>query len=103
MGAQLSTGFQAQMLKPTEVASMLRVSLTTIHTWIKEDRIPYIKLPGGEERARYLIPLRGLVGSLSSNYDLAGNLDELAAAAKASGFSEAEAIAASGGDPEDND
>jgi len=100
---ELSTGFDAQLLKPTEAAALLRVSISTIHNWIKADKIPYIQLPGGEERAKYLIPLQGLIGSLGGNYDLAGSLQALVAAAKESGFDEDAAVVAAGGNPHEED
>jgi excisionase family DNA binding protein len=86
--SELSTGFEPQLLKPTEVADLLRVSRSTINNWIQEGSIPYIKLPGGN----YRIPLRALMASLSGNYDLGANLAAISAEARASGLDE-EALA----------
>jgi len=96
--SELTTGFEPQLLKPAEVASLLRVSKSTISNWIQEGAIPYIKLPGGS----YRIPLRGLMASLSSNYDLGGTLESIASAARASGFDAAAAVAAAGGEDADD-
>ena len=92
--SELTTGFEPQLLKPTEVANLLRVSRSTINNWIHEGSIPYIKLPGGS----YRIPLRGLMATLSSNYDLGGTLAAVSEAAKANGVSEADLVEMAGGD-----
>lgn len=108
--SQLSTSFKPQLIKVGEAAALLRVSTSTIHNWIENEAIPYIKLPGNGKRAEYRIPLRGLVASLSGNYNLAADLDTLAAAAAAAGLDVEAAVAATGGmaesvddEPDDED
>jgi excisionase family DNA binding protein len=96
--SELSTGFEPQLLKPTEVANLLRVSRSTINNWIQEGSIPYIKLPGGS----YRIPLRGLMASLSSNYDLGGTLSVISATARENGLDDATLVAMAGGDDVDD-
>jgi excisionase family DNA binding protein len=54
-------------------ASLLRVSDRTIRRWIKAERIPFLRLPGGE----YRIPQGALLASLRGTYDLAGELRQL--------------------------
>ncbi len=97
--SELSTGLEPQLLKPAEVANLLRVSRSTINNWIQDGSIPYIKLPGGS----YRIPLRGLIASLRSNYDLSGTLEAISAAARETGFDAAAAVAAAGGEDEDDE
>jgi excisionase family DNA binding protein len=72
-----------RLLSVDEAAELLAVSSSTIHNWIRDESIPYIKLPGGSERTRYRIPLQGLLNSLSGNYDLGGELARLNEAAAA--------------------
>jgi excisionase family DNA binding protein len=83
-------GFLPRMITPQEAAAFLNVSSRTIIYWIKKDRIPYIKLPGGTERTQYRIPLGGLVSSLAGNYDLAEVLSEAEAHAEELGLSSEE-------------
>jgi excisionase family DNA binding protein len=61
-----------QLLKVTEVARLLAVKPRTVQNWIDHDRIPYLRLPGGD----YRIPLQGLLSSLEGTYDLAAALKE---------------------------
>jgi excisionase family DNA binding protein len=70
------------LISVEEAAELLAVSRSTVHNWIKDESIPYIKLPGSEQRSRYRIPLQGLLNTLSGNYDLAGDLERVNAAAK---------------------
>ena len=91
---ELTTGSEPQLLKPTEVANLLRVSRSTVNNWIHDGSIPYIKLPGGN----YRIPLRGLMAALSSNFDLGGTLSAISEAARANGVREADLIVMAGGD-----
>jgi excisionase family DNA binding protein len=72
-----------QLLTTTEAAVLLKVSSRTILNWIGADTIPYVQLPSSGDRSEYRIPLQGLLSSLSGNYDLAGELRELDAAAGA--------------------
>lgn len=37
-------------LTPTEVAEVLRVHRTTIYTWIRQGKIPFLRLPSGDVR-----------------------------------------------------
>ena len=67
-------GFLPQMITAQEAAAFLNVTSRTVLNWIHEDRIPYIELPGGSERAQYRIPLGALVSSLAGTYDLAAAL-----------------------------
>jgi len=62
------------LLTTEQAATLLNVSSKTILNWIGEDRIPYVRLPGGQERAQYRIPLDGLVASLSGTFDLGAAL-----------------------------
>ena len=42
------------------------VSRRTILNWIETDKVPYLKLPGGD----YRVPLAGLLASISGTYRL---------------------------------
>jgi len=79
-------GYLPQMITPQEAAAFLNVTSRTVLNWIDQDRIPYIRLPGGTERAQYRIPLSGLVSSLSGTFDLAAALEEGEAHARAAGL-----------------
>lgn len=57
---------------------MLKVSPRTVTNWIQAERVPYVRLPGGE----YRLPLDGLLDSLGGTYDLRDRL-ELEAGARA--------------------
>ncbi len=70
---------QPKLLSTKQAAELLNVSKRTILNWVESDKIPYIKLPGGD----YRIPLAGLLASLSGTYRLdeeARALDERYAA-----------------------
>jgi excisionase family DNA binding protein len=69
-------GYLPQMITIQEAAEFLHVSSRTVLSWIGDDLIPYIKLPGGSERAQYRIPLGALVSSLSGTFDLSAALAE---------------------------
>jgi excisionase family DNA binding protein len=102
--AQLSTSFKPQLIKVAEAAELLNVSTSTVHNWIKSDVIPYIELPKAEgQRADYRIPLKGLVASLSGNYDLSADLAELAEAAQRRGVDADALISATGGETADDE
>jgi excisionase family DNA binding protein len=91
----LSTSFAPQLLKPSEVALLLRVSRSTVNNWIHQERVPYLELPGGD----YRIPLRGLMLSLKGNLDLTEALHVLEDAARDAGLGDAALVVAAGGDP----
>lgn len=54
------------LLTTTQVAARLGVSPRTVTNWIRAERVPYVRLPGGE----YRIPLDGLLDSLGGTHDL---------------------------------
>lgn len=81
-----------QLLTTGEAAALLKVSSRTILNWIDADTIPYLKLPPNGGRNEYRIPLQGLLSSLSGNYDLAGELRKLDAAARADGKASEEEV-----------
>jgi hypothetical protein len=64
------------------------VNPRTVNNWIKQDRIPYLELPGGE----YRVPLAGLLSSLGGTFDLGKAIRELDEAT--AGISEEEIAAA---------
>jgi excisionase family DNA binding protein len=70
-----------RLLTTEEAAQLLNVDRRTILNWIKGDRIPYVKLPGGERRAQYRVPRLALLSMLGGNYDLAKQFRKEAAAA----------------------
>lgn len=57
---------QPKLLSTKQAAELLNVSKRTILNWIENERIPYVRLPGGD----YRIPLAGLLASLSGTYQL---------------------------------
>jgi excisionase family DNA binding protein len=57
---------QPKLLSTKQAAELLNVSRRTILNWIESDKIPYVKLPGGD----YRVPLAGLLASLSGTYRL---------------------------------
>jgi excisionase family DNA binding protein len=57
---------QSKLLSTKQAAELLNVSKRTVLNWIESERIPYVKLPGGD----YRIPLAGLLASLSGTYRL---------------------------------
>lgn len=57
---------QPRLLSTTQAAGLLNVSRRTILNWIEANKVPYVKLPGGD----YRIPLTGLLDSLSGTYQL---------------------------------
>jgi excisionase family DNA binding protein len=80
-------GFLPKLLTLQEAADFLHVSPRTISNWISDDRIPYVRLPGGEARAQYRIPLGALISSLTGTYDLGAAVREAVEHAQASGLS----------------
>lgn len=71
------TRLGAQLITAKEAAELLNVTQRTIHSWIENGTIPYITLPSTGGKPSYRIPLRGLLNSLSGNYDLASELEAL--------------------------
>jgi excisionase family DNA binding protein len=68
----------ARLISTKEAAELLAVSPRTITNWINDEKVPYVRLPGGE----YRLPLGALLECLSGNYDLLpaiAALDEKAA------------------------
>ena len=65
------------LLTTKDTAKMLSVSSQTVLNWIEREEIPFVQLPGGGGRKRreFRIPLRGLLESLSGNYNLGKDLD----------------------------
>ncbi|MHB8243106.1 MAG: helix-turn-helix domain-containing protein [Solirubrobacteraceae bacterium] len=57
---------QPKLLSTAQAAELLNVSRRTILNWIETDKVPYLKLPGGD----YRVPLAGLLASLSGTYRL---------------------------------
>jgi excisionase family DNA binding protein len=67
------TAARPQLITVAQAATLLNVSERTIRNWIEDERIPYLKLPGGG----YRIPQGALLASLRGNYDLGAELREL--------------------------
>ncbi|HEV3035038.1 MAG TPA: helix-turn-helix domain-containing protein [Solirubrobacteraceae bacterium] len=61
-----AVGSQTKLLSTKQAAELLNVSRRTVLNWIEAEKVPYVKLPGGD----YRIPLAGLLASLSGNYRL---------------------------------
>jgi excisionase family DNA binding protein len=61
-----AVGSQPKLLSTKQAAELLNVSRRTILNWIETEKIPYLKLPGGD----YRVPLAGLLASLSGTYRL---------------------------------
>jgi excisionase family DNA binding protein len=62
-----------KLLTVAQAASLLAVSEKTVRRWIDDERIPYLKLPGGG----YRIPQGALLASLGGNYALGDELEEI--------------------------
>lgn len=60
-----------RLLTTREAAGLLNVSARTVTNWIRRDRVPYVRLPGGE----YRLPLDPLLDSLAGTYDLRADLE----------------------------
>jgi len=67
------TGFRPKLITTKQAADLLNVSQRTVTNWIEADKVPYVRLPGGE----YRLPLSGLLACLSGTYDLAAEIREL--------------------------
>ena len=57
---------QPKLLTTKQAAELLNVSTRTVLNWIDTDKVPYVRLPGGD----YRIPLSGLLASLTGTYQL---------------------------------
>lgn len=68
-----AVGSAVQLMSTKEVAALLNVSQRVVEHWAQKDKIPYLRLPGGELR----VPLSGLLASLSGTFDLAGAIDQI--------------------------
>lgn len=64
---------EPDLLSTRQVAALLNVSARTVTNWIRAEKVPYVRLPGGE----YRVPKDGLVGSLSGTYDVREALNVL--------------------------
>lgn len=67
------TAAAPKLMTIAQAASLLAVSEKTVRRWIADERIPYLKLPGGG----YRIPQGALLASLGGNYDLGDELAEI--------------------------
>jgi excisionase family DNA binding protein len=61
-----AVGSQPKLLTTKQAAELLNVSRRTVLNWIETEKVPYLKLPGGD----YRVPLAGLLASLSGTYRL---------------------------------
>jgi excisionase family DNA binding protein len=59
-----------RLLTTQDAAQLLGVDRSTILRWIKDDLVPYVKLPAGKRRALYRIPRLALL-SMIGGTDLA--------------------------------
>lgn len=66
-------GSQPKLISTKEAAALLNVTQRTVTNWIEADKVPYLRLPGGE----YRLPISGLLASLSGTYDLRAELEAL--------------------------
>ncbi len=67
------TAAAPKLLTVAQAASLLAVSEKTVRRWIDDERIPYLRLPGGG----YRIPQGALLASLGGNYELGDELEEI--------------------------
>ena len=70
------TAAAPKLMTIAQAASLLAVSEKTVRRWIADERIPYLRLPGGG----YRIPQGALLASLGGNYSLGDELAEIDAA-----------------------
>jgi excisionase family DNA binding protein len=68
-----ATSAKPKLLSTRQAAELLNVNRRTVLNWIEADKVPYIKLPGGDFR----IPLAGLLASLQGTYRLDEEIREL--------------------------
>jgi excisionase family DNA binding protein len=66
-------GAKPRLLSTRQAADLLNVNRRTVLNWIEADKVPYVKLPGGDFR----IPLAGLLASLQGTYRLDKEIREL--------------------------
>lgn len=90
----LQTIPRPQLITTKEAAELLRVEPRTVLNWIKEDRIPYVELPGGGDRRTYRIPLGALLSSLSGTFDLAKEIRDWDRRAVEEGITDEKVLAA---------
>jgi len=64
------TSDDPELLTMAQAAALLNVAVGTVRGWTDEDKVPYVRLPGGNRDRR--IPRKALLASLGGNYDLAG-------------------------------
>lgn len=67
------TAAAPKLMTIAQAASLLAVSEKTVRRWIADERIPYLRLPGGG----YRIPQGALLASLGGNYALGDELAEI--------------------------
>jgi excisionase family DNA binding protein len=67
------TAAAPKLLTVAQAASLLAVSEKSVRRWIDDERIPYLRLPGGG----YRIPQGALLASLGGNYALGDELEEI--------------------------
>lgn len=92
MAVQTST--RPQLITTKEAADLLRVNPRTVLNWIREDRIPYVELPGGGARREYRIPLDALLSSLAGTFNLAEAIRDWDQRAAAEGITDEKVLAA---------
>lgn len=71
------TAAPPRLMTIAQAASLLAVSEKTVRRWIADERIPYLRLPGGG----YRIPQGALLASLGGNYALGDELAQIDAGA----------------------
>jgi excisionase family DNA binding protein len=47
---RVKVGTRIVLLTPVETAEILRISKSTMYRWIAGNRVPFIRLPGGDVR-----------------------------------------------------
>ncbi|MGH2950569.1 MAG: helix-turn-helix domain-containing protein [Solirubrobacterales bacterium] len=62
-----------RLLTTRRAAELLNVTPRTVTNWIRADRVPYVRLPGGE----YRLPLDGLLDSVSGSYDIRTEIENV--------------------------
>jgi excisionase family DNA binding protein len=61
------------LLTTRRAAELLNVTPRTVTNWIRADRVPYVRLPGGE----YRLPSEGLLDALSGTYDVRTQIENV--------------------------
>ena len=67
------TAAAPKLLTVAQAAKLLAVSEKTVRRWIDDERIPYLRLPGGG----YRIPQGALLASLGGTDQLGDELEEI--------------------------